>query len=77
MKLIIEIPEEEYTKMLNGEFNVTVFNEAAKNGTPLPNGLQGVYDEGYEDGKHDGYCSSIIEQGIEQSHYKDDYEVKE
>ena len=36
MKLIIDIPEEEYQKTLKGEFNITLANKAVKNGTPIP-----------------------------------------
>ena len=35
MILVIEIPENEYKKTLEGEFDITTFNEAVKNGTPF------------------------------------------
>lgn len=84
MDLVIKIDDEvkeTFDKASKDDINGCFYDykscigKAIKNGIPLPNGLQGVYDEGYKDGKHDGYCSSIIEQGIEQSHYKDDYMV--
>lgn len=31
--------------------------------------LRYIYDAGYRDGEHDGYNSTIIENGVEESHY--------
>jgi len=33
---------------------------------------QDAYRKGYEDGKHDGYCSTLIEQGAEESHFDEE-----
>ena len=39
MQIVIEIDEEEYNKALDGNFNVTAFNDAVrKYSTPLPKG---------------------------------------
>lgn len=35
-----------------------------------------AYEKGYKDGKHDGYYSSVIKQGIEEEAYCPPKEVK-
>ena len=38
MKLVIEIPEEEYIKVKDGRASVSMMRDAIRNGTPLPKG---------------------------------------
>lgn len=38
MKIVIDIPEDIYRKALDGNFNVTVFNDAVRKSTPLSKG---------------------------------------
>ena len=40
MKVVIDIPKEDYRKAIGGQFCIPVFFEAVKNGTPLDNLLQ-------------------------------------
>lgn len=45
MKLVIDIPEEEYNKTLQGEFNVTLAHKAVKDGKPLDTVLDKIRAE--------------------------------
>ena len=38
MKIVIDIPEDSYRKALDGNFNVTAFNDAVRKSTLLPKG---------------------------------------
>ena len=38
MQVVIDIPEEEYRKVLDGRASVSIMRNTIKNGTPLPKG---------------------------------------
>ena len=44
MKLIIDIDEKIYDRAMLGDFNITAFNEAVRNGIPLPKGHGDLID---------------------------------
>lgn len=75
MKLVIEIPEEDYNKIepfLNGEtikvgFNLFKALEIIKNGKPLPKGHGRLIDadaliDSLDCSDRDIYCKSVIEE---------------
>ena len=80
MTLVINIPEHYQYRICSLHFvpEELVFDigEAIAKGTPLPK-EQGsledlfsyIYNLGYRDGEHDGYCASTIEGGMEEAYY--------
>lgn len=66
MKLIIDIPEEAYKKMINGDLPIYMAYKYVKNGTPLPKGHGRLIDADNIDNHIIGHvdtrsCPTIIE----------------
>ena len=69
MKLVIDIPEEDYEKLMNGEGSINLFFTLCAvvfNGTPLPKGHGRLIDEDDIDNHIIGHvdtrsCPTIIE----------------
>ena len=62
MKVVIDIPEKTYNRILNNEYDYGDLNVIIQNGTPLPKGYGRLFDErDIIKGNYEVICHRIYE----------------